>query len=641
MTREELIRQVSDLLVRGRDPVAAARLIAEFSGEKPDVVRSKAVAIDFCSAMIGWCLDTGRYDWAAGLLWPEEMFTPKPRATQMIWRELPGATSLMLMGAASMSKSYSVGVWLLLDWLRDPEYTSVYLVGPTEEHLRSNLFSHLVHMHQNASVPLPGTTADLFIGLDTHNRKGAIQGVVIPPGARRGGRLQGRKRIPRRTPHPKFGTLSRIRFFLDELEKIPAGVWRDIDNIFANQDPDPEGFKLIGAFNPEDVAGPVGQRCEPEKGWDAFDPETDEVWTSKRGWRVVRLDAAKCENVVTGRVIFPGLQTRAGFERIIQNSGGTNSPGYWSMARACFPPAGSANSIIPATLLHAARGEFVWADTPVPVAGVDVALLGRDATVFALGRTGRATGWIDASGRTQYFRDFNGNRRLQHVVQVDRLIELPKGDTVEMATMIRATAIRHQVAPDCIMVDRTGNGSGVHDLLVSLWDSSVGGVNWNESATELKILAEDVLTPKECYVRIINELWFAVKKWVEFGLLRFGPEAWTEQLVTELSGRRYFPGKMNRVETKDEYCSRGNPSPHFADAVCLLLHAARMRMATSPSVTAVSQSTPVIENVDDPGLWQPMVDVTNQFLGLEDPPEGAPTRISEIDRIWLEIGDVT
>ena len=74
--------------------------------------------------------------------------------------------------------------------------------------------------------------------------------------------------------------MSRIRFLLDEFEKIPVGVFKDLDNVFSNLTNDKDGLKLIGSFNPENAAGQVAIRCEPPQGWEGFNPDTDEKWTS-------------------------------------------------------------------------------------------------------------------------------------------------------------------------------------------------------------------------------------------------------------------------------------------------------------------------------------------------------------------------
>lgn len=629
ISREELVRVVSGNL-HADQMVDAARAIALFSGSKPALVDDKDSALEWCNSLFFWTLNNDRYDWAARLIWNERLFTYEPRCTQMVWDEIKANNSLMLMGAASMSKSYGAGGWLLLDWVRDPEYTSVNLVGPSEDHLKDNLFTHLVTLHSQSTLPLPGIIGDLFIGLDSKKRKGAIRGIVIPIGKRPAGRLQGRKRVPRKDFHPKLGSMSRIRFFLDELEKIPVGVWKDIDNVFSNLDADVDGFKLITAFNPEDPSGQVAIRCEPEKGWSEFDPETDERWTSKRGWRVLRLDAARCENVVQNKVVFQGLQTRTGFDRIIQNAGGKDTPGYWTMARACFPRGGAIYSVISDLVLERSRGIYMFAEEPAPVCGGDLALEGGDAAELAFGRFGKAIGIRRPpthefpNGREVIFKDRRGMPHFRWAIQLDAIIQLPKGDTVKMAQNIRAECIKRKVQPGSLMLDRTGNGAGVHDLLKSLWSEQVLGVNYSESATDRKIMEEDSKTAAEEYGRADSELWFALKKWLEFQFFAVQPEVMAEDLVKQLTGRRYTPGKLTKVESKVDYKSRGNPSPNKADAVTLLVHAVRVGFGCVPSALNTTTQEAIVSGTGvERGPCPVVVGVTDKFEDLDAPEDGS------------------
>ena len=461
--REQLVDTVSALLLSERR-LEAGKAVAVFLGHKADACDTDDRAIEYCGAILHWCLNNKHYDWAAKMLWGDTVFSSEPMSTKNIWRSLDTYNTNMFMGAASMSKSYSGGVWHFLDWIRDPEWTSVYLVGPSEDHLRDNLFSHLVNLHRSASLPMPGIIGDLFIGLDTKSRKGAIRGVVIPLGKRPAGRLQGRKRVARPKAHPVFGPLSRVRIFLDELEKIPVGVWKDIDNVFSMVDHS-DGFKISGAFNPEDPAGQVAIRCEPTGGWETFDPDEHHEWVSKRGWHILRLDAARSENVVQKRVVFPGLQTWEGFQQIIQNAGGIDTPGYYTMARACFPRVGAIFNVIPPMLLHKLKGEFVWQSTPVSYGACDVALEGGDAPAFAAGRYGMALGVKHPpnhefpNGWTTYFEREDGVKFPRPALQVDQIFLLPSGDTVKMAAQIREHCLKLGIVPGHLLVDRTGNGA--------------------------------------------------------------------------------------------------------------------------------------------------------------------------------------
>jgi hypothetical protein len=621
VSRDQLIEAVAGHLHAGQR-IEGARLVAAQTKAKAQI-DGEDVALEYLNSLLYFCLNNDRYAQAAQMLWTPNLFNSGSRFTKAVWDEMSASSSLMLMGAASTSKSYSGGAWLFLDWLRDPEYTSVNLVGPSENHLKDNLFTHLVTLHSQASLPLPGIVGDLFIGLNPKQRKSAITGIVIPIGKRPAGRLQGRKRVPRRVPHPYLGGLSRIRFFIDEAEKVPVGVFLDIDNVFANLDTDIDGFKIILAFNPEDPAGQVAQRCEPEKGWEAFDMEADERWTSKRGWRVLRLDAAKCENVVQKKLIFPGLQTHEGYQRIIKNAGGTDTPGYYTMGRACFPRAGAIYSVVPTLLVSRLKGEYIFAEDPETFGAVDLALEGNDTAQMTVGRFGKAVGIrtppsVDfPKGRETLFQDKEGKRKFRWGLQVDQIFALPRGGTVKMAEEVKDNAVRLRIPPNNLMLDRTGNGAGVHDLLKSIWSEEVRGLNYTEAATERKIIAEDTKTAKETYIRVVSELWFAFKAWAEFNFVKVKEVALDGELVQELTGRRYDAAKQNRVESKLDYKSRGNPSPNKADAVTLLLHCVRLASGIVPSATDDMAGVNYHSKEDSRGPVPFVVDESNKFDDID------------------------
>ncbi len=160
----------------------------------PPVGDNKTKATEVLTLLLHWLLENNGYEEAAELLWGETLFSPKPESAQRVWKAFEESNWILLMGAASMSKSYSMGVRLMLEWIRDPEYTNVKVLGPSENHLEENLFTHLVTLHRQSSIPLPGDIGKLFIGSDTRSRKGSVSGVVIPLGKKAAGRIQGAKR---------------------------------------------------------------------------------------------------------------------------------------------------------------------------------------------------------------------------------------------------------------------------------------------------------------------------------------------------------------------------------------------------------------------------------------------------------------
>ena len=539
-----------------------------------------------------WLLNNGGMSEAAQILWTPTQFDPRPQSTQDVWKLFENTSQGIVMGAASMSKSFSAGVRYFLEWVRDPEWTTVRVIGPSEDHLETNLFSHLVSLHQQASMPMPGKVGSLFIGMDRRNLTSSIKGLVIPVGhIKKAGRLQGTKRKPRPHPHPIFGERSRLFVFMDEVENIPTGVWADVDNILANSDETScDGFKVLCAYNPSNQFHEVGQRAEPPTGWRDFDVDRDFNWKSKRGWSVLRLDGERSENVKQGRVVFPGLQTQAGLDLLAKNSGGKQSAGYMTFGRGAYPTQGTEMTVIPPGMLEKSRGEFIWFDTPRPCGSVDMALLGGALAVFTLGKFGLATGikWPPSlkhpTGHTEMFKNAQGSVTPRIGVQADQQFPLPKGETVAMKNAVVDMAKRAGIAPECLCMDRTGNGAGVHDLVMDEWSTAVIGVNYSSGPTEQKIMEESDKPKKnsegkieQAFDRIDSELWFAFRAFCEFTVLLLNPAMDLSKITPQLTERRYrVVGGKNKVESKKDFKDRGNDSPDEADSLTLFVHAARI-----------------------------------------------------------------
>lgn len=618
--KRKLIDEVSSLLHTDR-AIDAALLVVSHAG-RTDRIETKAQAFAALTTLLHYCLNNGGMEEAAQLLWGPTLFTPRPESTQRVWRAFEEDNFILLMGAASMSKSYSMGVRLMLEWIRDPDYTTVQVIGPSENHLEDNLFSHLVELHRNATIPLPGQIGKLFIGMDPRKRRGAIRGVVVPLGKKSAGRIQGTKRFPRKVPHAIFGPLSRMFIFLDEMVNIPKGIWKDIDNVLANAQGD-GGLKVAGAFNPSDQHDEVGKRCEPVGGWGKFDPDKDFDWKSTRGWRVVRLDAKYSENVQTGQQIFSGLQTLEGFNLIVANSGGSDSPGYWTMARGCFPPTGVSMAVISGGMLNKFKGEFIWQLNPEEVAGVDLALRGKDCAVFAKGKFGLASGiklppsTALPMGATIFFKDKRGMNAPRWAIQLESIFKMPKADTVEMAETVVKLCKQTHVKPEWLCLDRTGNGEGVVDIIKNIWSFSILSVNYSESSTDRKIMVEDTHLPEDLYDRIQTELWFAMRKVIEFDVMKALPSLDTGELYPQLSGRWFRAnGKISKVEPKEDYELRnGARSPDDADAVSLLVHAVRL---TGQVMFGMTPENTTADGFGDDDYTEHRVDVTNRFESLPE-----------------------
>lgn len=599
-------------LVHASDKIMAARMVSDVCSLGLKVEKERD-AIPVLQHYIHYLMNDGGMEETASILWTPNLFTSAPKFTKDLWQFFDETNQGLIMGAASCSKSYGIGVRIFLEWIRDPQWTSVIVIGPKEDHLERNLFSHLVRLHSNATLPMPGEIGELFIGISRRDQVSSILGQVVPKGnTKKAGTIQGAKTVQRMHAHPIFGPQSRLFIFVDEIENVPGGLWNDIDNVLSNMQEKGAGFKIFGAFNPTNQHAEVGKRAEPPFGWSEFDLDKHYRWKSIRGWDVLRLDGEQCENVVAGKVIFPGLQTRFGLDTIARNAGGKETAGYYSMGRGAYPPSGVSLSIIPPGMIPRMRGEYIWYDTPQPVGSCDIALEGGDAAIFTLGRFGKATGvkrppsLQHPQGHTEMFKDRMGSVVPRWGLQIDQQITFPKGDTVAMKDEIVKLAKRAGVRPHFLCLDHTGHGRGVADLIKYEWSQAIHAVNYSDGASKEKVMQEDTQTCDVRFERMCSELWFAMRSWFEFGYVMINPSMDISNVTPQLTQRNFRPsGKKDRVETKKDYMTRtGQSSPNEADSFSLIVHAARKGSGLIPSMKGDAMNA----NEEDDEGW-PTADV--------------------------------
>jgi len=518
----------------------------------------------------------------AALLWGKDQFNIEPESVQRVWAEFEGNSQCIILGAGSMGKSYSLGARLLLDWLEDPAWTCVKVVSVTMEHALRNVFAHMKALHKASAIPLPGNHLERSIQVNNDDRHG-IHLIAIPKGESGAGKLQGLHPKPRPKPHPKFGTMSRIRAILDEAEEIPEGVWADIDNMLISKD-GVEHIKVFCATNPRNKRSKLGQLAEPKEGWQSISADRSMSWMSRLGWKVIRLDGARCENVVQRRVVFPGLLTWEGYQNFLAK--GEHDPEYWTMGRGFYPSESVQGVVVSESLLNSSIGHLIWKGRPKPIGGNDTALEGGDDNTYVTGLIGEAIGWKPVGTNQSVMFD-----KPQISVQVDQVMVLPKGDTVAMAKEVHKRSQLLQVEPEQLGCDRNGNGAGVHDYLKTLMGPGVFGFNASYAPSESKMFEDDKQTCKELYGDMTTEMMFAIRRYMEFGMLKISPNVDLSKLAVDLTDRRYVQIGRGRLqcEKKSDFKKRNGRSPDGGDSLGVLIFVARQQ----PSFSQVMNIKPI------------------------------------------------
>lgn len=545
-----------------------------------DEKEAKAIVLQFVQHL----LDKDQFEAAATILWGEQVYDWRPSSARDAWRCLFENDKLLIQGAGAMGKTFNAAAWFLLDWMRDPYYTCVKVVSLTEAHAQRNVFAAIKNFYRTALVkPEYEGGEELVKSIQANDDdKNGIHLVAVPKGDSGTGTLRGFHPAPRAgKPHPRWGVMSRTHVVLDEAEEVPAGVWEGLQNILSAADTDgAKGrIKIFGASNPKDRTSEFGKRCEPERGWPSVDCEDDFEWESREGWHVLRLDAARCENVTEKKIIFPGFQTYEGY-MAYEAKGKTAE--YYTMARGFFPQEGISMAIITPAMMDNSVGIARFIGPVVPLAAFDLALEGNDQVLCSYGRYGLSDGWTPRSGK---FIQFKSPRT---VLQLDSQISFPKKPTLEQTQAIIRFCKQMRIAPNWLCVDRTGNGAGIHDALCSLFGSEVMGVNYSWAASETHILGDDSQRANELYSGVVTELVFGLAKYLEFEYLKISPGFGNDELIKQAIGRRYKQqGKgLVRVESKADYVKRTRQhSPDSLDSLSLLVYLMRQRAGAVATMT--------------------------------------------------------
>lgn len=520
-----------------------------------------------------------QYKAAAILSWGPDLFTPEPHCTQLVWEGLRAHSKNLIQGGGSLSKSYSGAVFFGLDYMRDPEWTCIKVLSVTRQHAVTNVFAHLKNLLQNTIVPIPNLVLKSDSIRVNNDDKQGIHLTSIPQGDDGKGRLRGFHPVPRPEEHPQFGRLSRISLILDEAEEIPEGVWEDVNNILLTEEAQDSRVKVFAATNPKDRNSKFGILAEPGNGWSSIDIDIDETWTSAKGWNVIRLDGARCENVEQKKIVFPGLQTWEGFERLLKL--GSDNPEYYTMARGWFPESSASTVIVNEAMFERAKGYYSFSGPTTTAAGVDMAFDGNDLVFFTVLRFGLAFGWTDIRG------DFHKFRSPRRAIQVEQQIPLEKKDTLEQSRAIMRLCSEMSIKPRWLSVDRTGNGTGVHDALKSMFGPDVFGIMFSWTSTDTRILEDDTETCQECYHDIVTEMAFALRKFIETDLIKLNPGVNWNSLARETVTRRYSQvGRgVLRIESKKDVKKRLNGgSPDRFDSLIVGIHGVRMNEGISASM---------------------------------------------------------
>lgn len=501
-------------------------------------------------------------------------------------------------GCQGSAKTFNVAGFAVVWWLAAPRISSVTFVSTSIKSLRRRGWAEI----QKCFTKIPGPRVGNFIDskmiwqIVKGDDKNAIIGKAVEEGS-----------VTKVADDIKGVHTKRQMIVIDEATAVPDAIWDAIENLYAYPTSSGGEFLLVAMANPRSRLERFGQFMEPANGWLSVSTD-DEDWDGKPQpqygglpVRVTRFDAEKSPNIVQGRIVSRHLPTDRSVEAARKNSGGGNSPGYWTNWRGFPPPEGLTKTVFSYSALekHEAYGRHIFTGRNFFIIGSLDPARGGDRVALRFARLGETTDgkWgIQSEPPKVIPVDTTSSNPIDYqiVEQVRRECE-----------RILINGEEYQCKPEHLIIDDTGD-AGVGDIANRIWSPDIYRVKFSWAASEDPCSLEDIRRANEVYQNRITEMHFRARDAVNSAQLK-GVD---KETAIELCNREFDDSKKKiRLQDKKEYKVKFGKSPDLGDTLVMLLEMARklgFRMAPIGQTVKrfeewdqkIAQTQAVYEDVD-------------------------------------------
>lgn len=515
------------------------------------VLKKKVITQEEAAARFVILLAGNDYKSAAKLAWP---WFKQNEWTDKIWSCIEKYDRLCIMGHAAASKTFTTSIWFLLDWIAYADETSLIITSSTIGAMESRIWGDFKVLWAKSRIDLSSIATVLdakrLIRQSISNSKAAVHAIA------------GESDDAATKIHGLH--MPRNRVIIDEADNpFSASIWPALTNLGAMGH-----MKWVALANPSDKNSEFGFQCEPkDRRWDEVDPERDMEWEGKLGAHILRLDGLDSPNIKAGKDEYSYLLNNLTVQQT-RDELGTNSPVWWTMIRAFYPPEGLISTIFPGGLINKCEKPILWYGSTTPIAACDPAFEGGDSCVLVLGKYGRVA-----------------ERPERTAIEVEQFIKIKRKDLTkslafDFADQIVGHLKNKAVIPKNFAIDTTGTQGPFADIIEEKLGKGLLRVTFGAAATNRRITNEDTGPAKERYKNFVTELWYVAREWCRLGLIYVKS---SRELRIQLESRRYeLKGKDSSsgrevimAEPKSEMKARGLGSPDEADAFALLIHLTR------------------------------------------------------------------
>jgi hypothetical protein len=536
------------------------------------------------------------------ILWPKAFEWHE--WSEMVDRKACESQYLSVSGCGASSKSTTIGAYALKFWMCAPLESAVLMASKTIDNSKKRiwrevarlytLFSHLVGGYKDATL---GQSPRPYICPITEpdRKKDEAHGLYVVA-------MHG-KELEKETAFLKGFHCRRILVIADEWDVLEDGGHALVDTFTDNLRTGTYEAQFIGLGNDPSLFNALGDAMQPEPGKPVTLNHTE--WKSAKGYDCLRLDAWESPNI-KGKDKWTGLVRQRDIDDLVARKG-ENSPSVWIQLHGLHPPEGASNTVLSEAALirfHAFEN-VIWQRDVITSAALDPAF-GGDACIFRTFKRGN-----DTSGVLRIY--------CEPPVTLGIVANDPHNPPdYQIASKVKELCLSKGIPPDEFILDATGVGRGVAAILQREWSPRIEVCNFGGAPSERVISSEHPIPASKEYDRMVTELWFAIREYVEASMIRGLDQKTAVQLCSRTYEDKGVGGSRKlSIQKKDEMLH----SPDEADALACAIELFTRKGVVPKITTTVTQESSkkldqVLEELDfdaSPQAYSdPLLDYANE-----------------------------
>lgn len=501
-------------------------------------------------------------------LWPKFVWNPW---SEQIIREACDTRYLGIAGAASSTKSHTLALWLIVNWLCSPHNTLGLVFSTTLSGAKLRIWASIKKLlYECPGLPckIIDNPSPALQYVDPQGRRYDTAGIMALPSERGKAadscsRAQGIK-------------AERVFVVVDESTGCAPSI---AETIYSNLRSNPY-FWCAFLGNPDSKFDPHGQFCTPQGGWDSISVDNtawSTQWKEEQG-RCLHFDAVNNPNYLARENHYPFLQNWELIDKELQGTG-SNSGYFWKMFRGFWAPVGAQQTVFSEAdiLKFQALRNPIWKQPPVRVAGLDPSFTADgDRPMAALLYVGQTT----------------DGKVVIHIAQTKAMLEdvTNKSEPLnfQRAKKFKEFCDDNRVQAKFAGYDATGGGIPFGDILQEVWSPDVLPVQFGGKASEYLVGQNNPVKAFEQYSNRATEIIFNAVQY----LRNYQLTGVTPSIANELCSRRFTTKEGERtrflVEAKTDFKGRNGYSPDESDAVLVALAVVRERLGLVPGGSGIT-----------------------------------------------------